>query len=95
MSWPTALTPGRGSPATARTMASSLNAFEIVRRAASAPEDDDVHIAHALKLHRERAADRLDRVGPLHLRRREEDARAATPERDAADVVNDGARRRS
>ena len=65
---------------------------EVVRGAAAAPEDDDVHVADALQL-RERAADRLDGARALHLRGREQDPRAAAAKRDAADVVDDRARR--
>ena len=91
-SCPTALTTGTRHAATARTTASSLNA---PRSSADPPPRPTMMTStsrDALEL-RERPADRLGRARALHLRRREQDARAAAPERDAADVVDDRAGR--
>ena len=60
---------------------------EIVLRAAATADDDDVHVRHALQ-HPEGAPYALGGAGALHLRRREEDARAAATKRDLADVVD-------
>ena len=65
---------------------------EIVGRAAPAPDDDDVDLAHPLQQGKG-AANRLSRPGALNLRGRKQDASAAAPKRDAAYVVDDCARR--
>ena len=91
-SCPTALTTGtaaRGDGAHHRLV---VERREVVGRAAAAADDDDVDPATRWRP-RERAADGLGGVGALHLRGREQDARAAAPERHAADVVDDRARR--
>src|SRR4029077_7560669 len=61
-------------------------------RAAAAREEDDVDVAHLLQ-DAERAAERVGRAVALDRGRREENARAAAPEGDLADVVDDRAAR--
>ena len=87
-SWPTALTTGTRHAATRPDDGLLVEGGQVVGRAAAAAEDDHVDFGDALQL-REGAADRLGGAGPLHLRRRQEDARPAPPERHAADVVDD------
>src|SRR5690606_31529390 len=63
---------------------------ELVLRAPASPHDDDVDLLDLLE-RAQRTTHRLRGPEPLHLRGREQDARAAAAERDLTDVVDDGA----